>query len=258
MLRTFIAIALATTVSTAHAQTWGDLTLRIVYDGVKLPKPAPLAAAAAGVPFCGGLPLADDSLLIDVKDHGIANFYVYLFEADSSKVAVHPSYEKTAKDEVRMANMGCAFAPKAVAMRTSQKFLGANPDPIGHNMKFEPFENLEFNEAIAAGGTLPKTFPKVETTPASMRCSSHPWMKGLVLVRDDPYFSISDKSGNIKIANLPAGKWAFRVWHEKVGFVNKATLGGKPVEWTRGRITWEIKAGKNDLGELRLKPEAFK
>jgi hypothetical protein len=254
-----MALALvAIAAGAAHAQTWGDLTLRVVYDADKLPKPAPLAAAAAGVPFCGGLPLADDSLLIDPKDKGIANVFVYLFEADASKVPVHPSYEKTAKDEVHMANMGCAFAPKAIAMRTSQKFVGTNPDPVGHNMQFLPFDNAGFNLAIPSGGVLPKVFSMVEKTPATMKCTAHPWMQGLVLIREDPYFAVSDKSGNIKIANLPAGKWAFRVWHEKIGFVREARLGGKPVEWPRGSITWEIKAGKNDLGELLVKPEAFK
>lgn len=242
--------------SASAAEEWGDLSLRIVYDGTP-PKPAKIDAA--GAPFCGPLGLVSDDLLVNAKDHGIANFYLYLFEDDTSKVPVHPSYAKGAKDEVKMANKMCAFEPKAIAMRTSQSFVGENPDPIGHNMKFEPFVNAEFNVAVPAGGKIVQAIVKPEKTPASMRCTSHLWMKGLVLVRDDPYFAISDASGNATIKNLPAGKWNFRIWHDKVGFAHNGTLGGKAFDWPKGRMPpLEIKVGKNDLGEMKLKPDAFR
>lgn len=237
------------------ADEWGDLSLRIVYDGPP-PKPAKIVVGAA--PGCGAM-IDDDSLLVHAKDKGIANFFVYLFEEDVSKVPIHPSYAKGAKDKVKMANKGCAFVPKAIAMQTSQTFVGENPDPVGHNMKFSPFANAEFNESIPAGNEITKLFPKVEATPVAIQCNIHPWMKGFVLVRDDPYFAISDASGKVTIKNLPAGTWTFRIWHDKAGFARKGTLDGKAFEWERGRMPpLEIKAGKNDLGEMKLKPEAFK
>lgn len=241
--------------TTAAAQSWGDLSLRIVYDSDELPKPAPVAAAGA-VPFCGGLGLKTDNLLVNAKDRGVANVFVYLFEDAAAKVPVHPSYAKSAADEVELANKGCAFVPKAVAMRTTQKFIGLNPDPVGHNMKFDPLDNPPFNDAIPAGGSIAKTFSKAEKTPVAMSCGSHSWMAGFVLIREDPYFAVSDASGKVTIANLPAGTWNFRVWHG--AFISQAKLGGKPVEWPRGRISWEIKPGKNDLGEILVKPAAFK
>jgi hypothetical protein len=257
MPRLFVVVfLLAVASSISVAEEWGDLSLRIVYDG---PPPKPAKIAAAGAPFCAGLPLVDDALLVNAKDGGIANFYVYLFEDDASKVPVHPSYAKGAKDEVKMANKGCAFEPKAIALRTTQTFIGENPDPVGHNMKFSPFANTEFNLAIASGGKIAMLFPIVESAPAPMQCNSHPWMKGHVLVRDDPYFAVSDASGKVTIKDLPADEWSFRIWHEKAGFVRKGTLAGKAFEWQRGRMPpLEIKAGKNVLGELLLKPEAFK
>ena len=250
-------VALAALSTPALAQSWGDLTLRVVFDGDKPPVPGPVAAAA-GIPFCGGAGVKDDSLLVNAKDHGVANVFVYLFEPDASKVPVHASFAAAAKDQVKMANKGCAFVPKAVALRTTQKLIGQNPDPVGHNMKFDPFENVGFNLAIPSGGQITPVFAKAEKTPLERSCTSHPWMKGLVLIREDPYFALSDASGRVIIANLPVGKWAFRVWQERNGFVSKGTLGGKAVEWPRGRITWEIKPGENNLGELLIKPEAFR
>jgi hypothetical protein len=258
MSRFFLSLIAIAISSPAVAQNWGDLSLRIVYDSDKLPKPAAVAGAA-GVPFCGGLGLKEDAVLVNPKDGGLANAFVYLFELDATKVAVHPSYAKSAKDEVQMANKGCAFVPKALGLRVTQQFIGANPDPVGHSMKLDPFNNLGFNLAVAAGGQIKPVLTKAEATPLEMSCTSHPWMKGLVLIREDPYFAVSDASGKVTIANLPAGKWSFRVWHEKIGFFSRnATLAGKPVDWPRGKIAWEIKPGKNDLGELLVKPVAFK
>ena len=238
------------------AAQWGDLSLRIVYDSDKLPVPKPIDAA--GVPFCGGLAgLKFDDLLVNPKDRGVANVFVYLLE-DAGQFAVHPDYARSPKKEAVMANKGCAFEPKALTMQLSQTFVGTNPDPVGHNMKLDSFDNVSFNLAIAAGGKITNTFKLPETAPLTVNCTSHKWMAGLVLVRSDPYAAISDASGKVKLANLPAGKWKFRIWHERCGFVNKATLGGKPVEWNRGHIEWEIKPGSNDLGDILVKPVVFK
>jgi len=241
----------------AEAAEWGDLSLRIVYDSDKLPVPKPIAAAA-GVAFCGGLAgLKTDDLLVNPKDRGVANVFVYLFE-DAGRFAVHPDYARSQKKEAVMANKGCVFEPKALTMQLGQTFVGTNPDPVGHNMKLDSFDNVSFNLAIGAGGKITNTFKLPEITPLKVTCTSHQWMAGLVLVRDDPYAAVSDASGKVKLANLPAGKWNFRIWHERCGFVNKATLSGKAADWPRGRIQWEIKPGPNDLGDILVKPAMFK
>lgn len=255
--RTVAGLLIVALCPLANAQEWGDLSLRIVYDAKTAPTPEKVGAAV-GIPFCGGLGLTRDDLLVDPKDFGVANAFVYLVAQDGQKLPVHPDYAKTAKDEVKMANKGCAFVPKAVTVRTTQKFIGENPDPVGHNMKFDPFANVPFNLAIASGGKIEKIFDRPEQTPVEMSCGSHLWMKGLVLVRPDPYAAIANASGNVRLANVPVGKWSFRIWHERVGFVNKATIGGKPHEWTRGRIEWNIKPGANDLGDVLVMPAAFK
>ena len=45
--------------------------------------------------------------------------------------------------------------------------------------------------------------------------------------------------------------------HACCGYVKKATVAGKEVEWLRGREV-EIKPGKNNLGDVLVKPEVFK
>jgi hypothetical protein len=236
---------------------WGDLALRVVFDGDKLPQPKPVSAAA-GVMFCGGVKeLLTDDLLVNPKDRGVANVFVYLYE-EAAEISIHPQYSASAKKEAVMANRGCAFVPKAIAMRLSQTFVGTNPDPVGHNMQLNSFDNPSFNLAVPAGGKITNVFKVAEIAPLPVRCTSHTWMAGFVLVRGDPYAGVTDASGRVKLGNLPVGKWKFRIWHERCGFVTKATIGGKAVEWPRGRVEWEIKPGANDLGELLIKPAVFK
>ena len=44
---------------------------------------------------------------------------------------------------------------------------------------------------------------------------------------------------------------------EKPGNVAKAKIDGKDAGWTRGRFKYTIKAGNNDLGEIKLDPAQF-
>jgi hypothetical protein len=236
------------------AENWGDMSIRFVYDG-KAPNPE--RVAVAGAAGCGA-PVVQDSLVVDPKDHGVANVFVWLFrKSGSPEPAVHPNFAKSAKDKVLMTNAKCQFVPHAAILRTSQTLVQANADAVGHNMKMDPFNNIPSNVIIAANGKVPRTFDAAESTPFKVECGIHPWMNGFLLVREDPYASISDKNGKLTIKNLPTGEWTFIAWHEKAGYVSKATLGGKEVAWKRGQFTLAIKPRNNDLGEAKLKPDLF-
>ena len=98
-------------------------------------------------------------------------------------------------------------------------------------------------------------FPEVSPTPIA--CGIHPWMRGFLLVRDDPYAAVSDASGKLTIKNLPAGEWTLVVWHE-TGYITKAKQAGTPLDWGRnGRTKIVIKPGTNDRGGFMLPPEEF-
>jgi len=105
---------------------------------------------------------------------------------------------------------------------------------------------------IPVGSKLTKTLDKPEAAPSPVSCSIHPWMSAKIIIRDDPYAAVSDKDGNLTIANLPVGKWTFTVWSEGAGYVTTATLGGKKVQWAKGKMDVEIKKGDTDLGEIKV------
>jgi hypothetical protein len=242
--------AILLTASAAQAAGWGDLTATFVFDG-KAPVPKPIAVTK-DQQYCGKFGLVDQSLVVNAKNGGIQNVVVYLMPSASQKVPISPDYEKTAKDAVEVDNNHCHFEPHIVLMRTSQTLVLANTDPIGHNTKGDLFNNGSFNDLIPAGGKIKKTFSQGEKQMSPLACSIHPWMSGYLLVKDDPYFGVSDADGKLTIKSLPVGKWTFVVWQEKGGYMDAVTQNGKKTEWKRGRVTVDIKAGANDLGTIKI------
>jgi hypothetical protein len=75
-------------------------------------------------------------------------------------------------------------------------------------------------------------------------------MNAYLLIREDPYFAVSDKDGKIEIKNLPAGEHTFVVWNGK--FVSAPTVDGKATTWARGRVKVNIKPGDNSLGKVEI------
>jgi hypothetical protein len=234
----------------ADESRWGDLALRFVYDG----KPPPVAKFVLG----GGAVMDSERLLVNAADGGLANVVVWLYRTPGQPpLRVHPSYADTGKDELTIATKGKAFVPHVASVRTTQTVKISNPDPHGYNVKGELFNNDPFNNLIPAGGSVDLKFRFPETSPIRLDDSIHSWMSGYLLVRDDPYAAISDKSGKLRLKKLPVGRWTFVVWHER-GRVRKAILSGKEVELERGRVTLEIKPGDNSLGEVKLSPDNFR
>ena len=71
-------------------------------------------------------------------------------------------------------------------------------------------------------------------------------MEGWLVVAETPYAALSDADGNLAIDRVPAGKWTFRLWHEKLGYVKGPSL-------KRGCITVAIEDGKStDLGTFEF------
>jgi hypothetical protein len=230
---------------------WGDLALRLVYDGDP-PKPKKF------IPGFGGVVKESERLLVNAKDHGVANMVIWLDRKPGQlPLRVHPSYAESAQVQVTLATKGRAYVPHVALARTNQPVVISNPDPHDYNVKAELFNNQPFNTLLKAGGSLELKFQGREPTPTRLEESIHFWLSGYLLVRDDPYAAISDKSGKLRIKNLPVGEWTFVVWHE-TGTMRKANLAGKDVEWPRGRVTLEIKPGDNDLGEIKLPPGNFR
>jgi plastocyanin len=239
------AAAVALTASPALAQ-WGTLKGKFIYDG-KAPNVVKLNITKDQA-VCGQHNLVDESLVVS-EEGGLANVVIYVRD---KKVKVHPDYAATADDVVKFDNEHCRFEPHVLTVRLSQTLALHNSDPIGHNSNLQPLGDTGINPLLAAGGEpVTYKFKRAQTIPQPVSCNIHPWMKGWILPRDNPYMAVSDKDGSFEIQNLPAGKLEFQAWQEKAGYLEAKSA------WKKGRFELTIKEGENDLGEIKVNPKLF-
>ncbi|HWB11030.1 MAG TPA: hypothetical protein VG826_17510 [Pirellulales bacterium] len=231
--------------ATPTVDTWGDLTGKFVYDGPGFD--AARLAVTKDEQVCGKHNLHDESL--ELGD-GNALKNVVIFLADK-KSAVHPDYEATAKDTIKFDNEHCRFEPHILVMRTSQTLEVHNSDPVSHNSNMAPLGDAAFNPLISENSQSLYHFAKQQNAPVAVTCSIHPWMKGYVFPRDNPYAAVTSADGSFEIKNLPVGKHEFQVWQESVG-----GLSAKP-DWKKGKFKFEIKEGTNDLGTIQVSSALF-
>lgn len=227
----------------------GTIKVKFKLEG-KAPTPDKLTITKDAA-FCGPKMLVDESLKVNEKNSGVQNIVMYMFTSPTKKAPENKAAVEALAKEVKLDNLGCKYEPRVVAMHTSQTLLIGNPDPIGHNTKGDTFSNTPFNELIPAGGSLKKTLPKNESRPMPLACNIHEWMGGYILIRDNPYFGVSNEDGELSIAKVPAGDYTFIVWHERPGYVVKGKKDGKAVEWKAGKMDVKV-AGDVDLGEFVL------
>ena len=239
------AKATGETETATTSDTWGNLTGKFVYDGPE-PTPARLAITK-DEQVCGKHNLVDESLMVG-PDKGLQNVVIFLTD---KKAPVHPDYEATAKDTVKFDNHHCRFEPHILAMRSSQTLEIHNSDPLSHNSNLTPLGGGNFNQLISENNAVTYQFSKQQNAPVPVTCSIHPWMKGYVFPRENPYVAVTGEDGSFEIKNLPAGKHEFQVWQEAVN-----GLAAKP-EWKKGKFKLEIKEGDNDLGTIQVSSTLF-
>jgi hypothetical protein len=80
-------------------------------------------------------------------------------------------------------------------------------------------KNTAFNEGVAGGGKLPKTFEYPETI--KMTCDVHKWMTSWLIVQDNPYYALTGENGKFKIKDVPPGTYTLRAWQESLGKVTQ-------------------------------------
>lgn len=255
-LQGMFAVALSAAV--ASSASAGNLKGKFVYDG-KAPTPAKLKVDKdATVCAPGGAAPVDESLVVG-SDGGIANIIVAVYVKPGGKKPAKPAnFAELIKKPAELDNTKCRFEPRVTVVYTGQELILKNSDSVGHNVKANLLGNAPFNDLIPGGGQLTKKgLTAEEKLPAEASCSIHPWMRGYIVVKDDPFVAVSGADGSFEIKDLPAGDWTFRAWHERSGFVEEIKLDGKATKWEKGRFDAKITGGDTDLGTITVSAKEF-
>lgn len=102
-----------------------------------------------------------------------------------------------------------------VVVGTTVKFI--NSDPVLHNVFTPSKAGNKFNLGTWPQGEA-KTYTFDKLGEVRLLCNVHPEMEAWVVVLQNPHFAKTGLDGSYSIANVPAGKYTLKVWHEKLKF----------------------------------------
>jgi hypothetical protein len=226
----------------ADQARWGDLTGRFVYDGD--PPERKKLKVDKELQCCGKFDIRDESLMVG-SDHGLANVYVYLRNA---KAPICPDLEAAAAKQVVLDNRDCIFRPHCMKIWCArQEYFIVNSDPVAQNVAFTPLGDLPANIVLPVGGSATYKFNRSQSSPVPIACNYHPWERAYILPRANPYVAISTAHGTFRLSKLPVGQWQFQTWHER-------TEGFNEPQWPKGRFTFTVQPGSNELGTIKITP----
>jgi len=108
------------------------------------------------------------------------------------------------------------FIPHVLPVVAGTKVAFLNSDPTPHNV-FSP-DNEKYNLGTWAQGlSKDYAFAKCAKFPCvyTQLCRVHPEMEGYVVVLQNPFFAVTDKTGHYAIEGVPPGSYTVAVWHAK-------------------------------------------
>jgi hypothetical protein len=244
-------------VSAAEPTGWGSLKGKFILNGAAPPQ-TPLnvdkdtAVCAPG----GKVPLTETVVI--GPGNGIKNVLVFVASVvppDNPKWE-HPSYAESKTGEVIFDQKNCIFLSHMAAMRATQSLKVLNSDPVGHNTNLDSKRgSAPANFLIAANGSQIYNPGLPSPAPFPVSCSIHPWMKAWLMVCGNPYFAVTKEDGTFEIANLPTGvPLEFRVWQEKVTYLQNVSVDGQPTKWSRGKFSLTLNA--DEVKEMNVTVDA--
>ena len=170
------------------------------------------------------------------RAHAEENVLVWLTPALGAvrPAAFHPTQNP------RLLQKNKSFEPHVLVVPVGSVVAFPNRDPFFHNV-FSLFEGKRFDLGLyEAGSSRDVHFDKPGTS--YIFCNIHPEMSAVVVALDTPYYGISDRRGQVVIADVPSGKYTFRVWYESS---SPEILKAMTREVT-------VSEGSSTLGVLRL------
>ncbi|HEY3661908.1 MAG TPA: carboxypeptidase regulatory-like domain-containing protein [Chthoniobacterales bacterium] len=105
-----------------------------------------------------------------------------------------------------------AFRPPLLAIRVGTKVEFPNEDDTYHNIfSYSPAKRFDLGRYPPEEKPVPSVvFDKAGLV--TLRCDIHEHMRGLILVLQTPYFTITDASGHFRLTNLPPGQYVLKAW----------------------------------------------
>ena len=122
-------------------------------------------------------------------------------------------------EAVAINQRNCVYVPRVVGARVGQTLRVINSDTLLHNVHSITSKGNEFNETQPHSDMVFNYQLKSAEEMLRLKCDVHSWMAAYVAVMTHPYFAVSNPEGVFKIANVPAGRYTVKAWHERYGWI---------------------------------------
>lgn len=119
-------------------------------------------------------------------------------------------------------NSACKFEPHVMVAPTGSVLKVRNSDDMLHNSHFFLVEGGKKKNLINLA--LPKKGQVLENNKIlrkegliSVECDAHDFMQGFIWSLPHPYGEVTGTDGTFRMAEVPAGTYSLRIWHEALG-----------------------------------------
>jgi plastocyanin len=117
--------------------------------------------------------------------------------------------------EFELDNAKCLFVPHVSAVMAGAKVRIRNSDPLLHNTHGFLEHLTVFNIALPTKDQVVDVTQRIKKPGVvEVVCDAHTHMRAWIVVRDNPYFAVSDDNGQFRIDEIPPGRYRVTAWHE--------------------------------------------
>jgi high-affinity iron transporter len=106
---------------------------------------------------------------------------------------------------------GLQFVPRVQAIELGQALRFTNQDGETHNIHVVS-PHFALNQSMSPG--QPLDFTPDHAGVMKLVCDIHHHMRGFVVVSPSRWFSVCDRDGRFRLAEVPPGHYVLNVWHE--------------------------------------------
>ena len=141
-----------------------------------------------------------------------SNAVVYLTPLEAT-TGSPPRRKEPGSHRFQLVQKNKRFTPHLLVVPVGAIVEFPNEDPFFHNV-FSLFEGQRFDLGLyEAGATRTITFNKPGVS--YIFCNIHPEMSAVVVAVDTPYYSVSDRAGQVSIAGVADGHYQMQVFYER-------------------------------------------
>lgn len=128
----------------------------------------------------------------------------------------------------QVAQKDLAFVPALLPVQAGTRVEFPNLDDTYHNIfSYSPAHRFDLGRYRPDERPIPSQVFDLAGL-VTLRCDIHEHMRGLILVLDTPYFTVTDVAGRYRLNKLPAGHFKLKAW------IDSRTTRAQEVDLTSG------------------------